>query len=133
MDNSFIIAAKTKLRITTNKGQFSVEDLFDLSLKDLDIMAQGIDAAIEKSGGKSFLKNPDTRVSKEKATNELSLEILKTIINMKQEENEAKLAAADKKARLDFLKNLKEQKLLDKMGALSVEEIDAEIAAISKG
>lgn len=128
--NHFALAAKNKLRFNTNRGQLSTEDLYDLSLKDLDRLAVGIDAEIG-TDRKTFLANTDsTPVSKARVENELRLEILKAVIEDKQADNAAKRAAAEKKSRVEFLKNLREKKEIDKLETLSIEEIDAQLAAL---
>lgn len=131
MDNThFAIAAKNKLRFSTSRGQLSTEDLYDLSLKDLDRLAVAIDAEIG-TDRKTFLANADsTPASKSRVENELRLEILKAVIEDKQADNAAKRAAAEKKSRVEFLKNLREKKEIDKLETLSIEEIDAQLAAL---
>lgn len=128
--NHFALAAKNKLRFSTSRGQLSTEDLYDLSLKDLDRLAVGIDSEIG-TDRKTFLANADsTPVSKARVENELRLEILKAVIEDKQADNAAKRAAAEKKSRVEFLKNLREKKEIDKLETLSIEEIDAQLAAL---
>ena len=131
MDNThFALAAKSKLRFSTTRGQLSTEDLYDLSLKDLDRLAVAIDGEIG-TDRKTFLANPDsTPVSKARVENELRLEILKAVIEDKQADNAAKKAAAEKKSRVAFLENLREKKEIDKLETLSIEEIDAQLAAL---
>ena len=53
MEN-FKQASKEKLRIQTNKGLLSVEQLWDLSLSDLDILAVSLENEYKESGKKSF-------------------------------------------------------------------------------
>jgi len=123
-------AIKTKLRFNTSRGQLAPEDLCDLALKDLDTMAVAVDAAITQAGSKSFLENPDRKANAARAENELRLEIIKMIIEDKQTENKAKKAAADLKARREFLEDLKQKKMIDQLEGLSLEEIDAQLLAL---
>ena len=125
----FIKATRTKLRFSTNKGQLSTEDLFDLSLKSLDTVGQLIIAEL-KPGSSSLLENPDPRVSAASAENELRLEIIKFVIATKQEDNKAALAASLNRRQREFLMSLKEKRQIDAMESLTVEEIDAQLAAL---
>lgn len=126
---AFFTASKKKLRFHTNRGQLSVEDLWDLTLKSLDELAVSIDSTVGKSR-KTFLSAPDTRTTAAQAEDELRLEILKAVITAKQDENTAKREAADKAARKAFLKNLLEKKKIDALESLSAEEIEKELAAL---
>jgi len=134
MDNQetlLFTAIKTKLRFPTTKGQLSPEDLCDLSLKDLDTLAMGIDAAIAQSGTKSFLETPDRRATASRVEQEMRLEIIKLIIADKQAENKARKAAGELKARREFLEGLLEKKQIDQLEGLSVAEIQAQLAALN--
>lgn len=128
----FIAASRAKLRFPTTRGSLQVDDLWDLSLKDLDTLAVTADAAIEKVGGKSFLENPDRRVTAERAEHALRLEILKVVIEIRQNENKERRTKADLAARRTFLIGLKEKKQIDQLESLSVEEIDAQLAALGQ-
>lgn len=126
----FMTAARIKLRFPMTRGMPSAEDLFDLSLKDLDTLGQGVRATL-KDDGESLLENPDRKASAERATQELRLELIKAVIAYKQDENKTRKARADLQARKAFLEGLLEKKQLDAMGSLSAEEIQAQLAALS--
>lgn len=128
-NNLFIQAAKSKLRFNTNKGQLTTEDLFDLSLKSLDTVGQVIISEL-KPGSTSLLENPDPRVSAATAENELRLEIIKFVIETKQTENKAAVAASLNRRQREFLEGLKEKRQIDAMESLTLEEIDAQLAAL---
>jgi siroheme synthase (precorrin-2 oxidase/ferrochelatase) len=124
----FVEATKTKLRFSVN-GQLSVEDLWDLPLNKLDEMAVAIDA--EQSGSrKSFLANPDRKVTIAQQQDALRLEVLKQVIETKQAENTAKREAADKRQRKEFLQRLLDKKKIDQLESLSAEDIEKELAAM---
>lgn len=129
-NHPFMVASKMKLRFPTTRGSLQVDDLWDLALKDLDTLAVAADAAIEKAGGKSFLENPDRRVTAERAEHALRLEVLKIVIESRQAENKATRTKAELAARRQFLMGLKEKKQIDQLESLSVEEIDAQLAAL---
>ena len=128
-NNLFIQAAKSKLRFTTTRGQLTVEDLFDLNLKSLDAVGQVIIAEL-KPGSSSLLENPDPRVSAATTESELRLEIIKFVIETKQTENKAALAASLNRRQREFLEGLKEKRQIDAMESLTIEEINAQLAAL---
>lgn len=129
MSDSFIAASRGKLRFESGRGLLTVEDLWDLNLKSLDGIAVAVDEQLTPRS-KSFLENPDKKADQEQALNELRLEILKTVIEVKQTENKAARAAADKAKQLEFLKGLREKKQIAALEGLALEDIDAQIAAI---
>ena len=55
-------ALKMKLRFATSKGKLTTEDLFDLSLTDLNNIAIALDKKLSESPRKSFISDvaPDT-------------------------------------------------------------------------
>ena len=128
-NNLFIQAAKSKLRFTTTRGQLVVEDLFDLNLKSLDDVGQFVIAEL-KPGSSSLLESPDPRVSAATTENELRLEIIKFVIETKQTENKAARAASFNRQQREFLEGLKEKRQIDAMESLTIEEIDAQLAAL---
>lgn len=130
MNHPFVLASKAKLRFPSNRGSLQTDDLWDMPLKDLDTLAVAADAAIEKAGGKSFLENPDRRVTAERAEQGLRLEVLKLVIEARQAENKQRRTKAELAARRQFLQNLKDKKQIDQLESLSVEEIDAQLAAL---
>ena len=126
----FLTAAKMKLRFATTRGHLTTEDLFDLSLKDLDGLAVGVATSLANTGTMSFLENPDRRVTAERAEQTLRLEVIKAIIETKQDDNKARKARADLQARRAFLEGLLEKKQLDAMESLSAADIEAQLAAL---
>lgn len=128
-DNLFLEASRCKLRFNTGRGQLSVEDLWDLSLKDLDKAAVAIDEEI-KPQRKSFLENPDRSEARRAKEGELALEIVKAIIAVMQAENKERLAEASKRQRREFLQGLLEKKQIDALESLSAADIEKELAAL---
>lgn len=124
----FVEATKTKLRFAAS-GHISAEDLWDLPLSKLDEMAIAIDSELSGSR-KSFLANPDRRVTIAQQQDALRLEVLKQVIETKQAENAAKREAADKRARKEFLERLLEKKKIDQLESLPAEDIEKELASI---
>ena len=108
-------AARTKLRFETNRGMISAEQLFELPLTssdgfDLDSVALAIDDKREATT-KSFVAvtNPENK------TEELRLDIVKRVIEVKQEEIAEAKMQVDRKA--------KRQKILEALEAKEGEEL----------
>lgn len=119
-------ASRLKLIFNTNKGQLSVEHLWDLSLDSLDTLAKGVNRELKASEEESFVK------TRTKANTELvlRLEILKRVIEVKLQEAEEKKGRAEKAAQLSLLRELKANKQLQDLQSLSTAEIEARIAAL---
>lgn len=127
MDNIFIAASRNKLRFETSKGYLTTEDLWDLSLSSLDNIAKAINRQLKDSQEESFIKKKSNSAN---SLLELALEVLKTVINTKQEEADKKAAANQKKAELETLKNLLQEKKGDELKGLSASEIEDRIKAL---
>lgn len=109
-------ASKLKLRFSTGKGNLSVEDLWDLSLEQLDAIAVKLDEQIEKSPRKSFIKT----VSKGNEILELKFAIVKDIIETKMSEQAAR---ENQQA-----KNAQRQKLLELIAKKEDSELEGKSA-----
>lgn len=119
-------ALRNKLRFSTTKGKLTTEDLFDLSLADLNNLAIALDKKLSETPRKSFISDiaPDTQ------EDELRFNIVKDIINLKLAERNAaqnaKAKAAEKAQLLEILHRKKNEALEN----LSVEEIEAKLASL---
>jgi hypothetical protein len=129
-DQLFLTASRRQLRFATTRGPVTVEDLWNLSLKSLDALAVSIDEQVKPGGRKTFLENPDTKAREADADNKLRLDILTTIIGIKQEDNKAALAEASTRRQKEFLKDLLGRKKIGEMEAMTVEQIEAQLAAL---
>jgi hypothetical protein len=89
-------ASKLKLRFLTTKGTMSVEQLWDLSLSDLDSLAVSLEEAYKNSKGKSFL----TKKTEKDKTIKLQFDIVLDVLQTKVEDNEAAQIAENNKAKL---------------------------------
>lgn len=87
------------------KGMVSIEDLYDLSVRDLDNVFKSLNSQIKKAKEESLL---DTK-TKEDETLETMIEIVKYIVNVKLEEEKARTNARENKA--------KKQKIMEIMSA----------------
>lgn len=95
-------AAKQKLRFMTSKGPLSTEQLFDLSLTELDTLAVAFEVAYNESKGKSFLVKKTVKDKKIK----LQFDILRDVLETKVAESEVLRTAKDDKAHNDKIINL---------------------------
>ena len=119
-------ASKMKLRFATNKGNLSVEDLWDLSLPVLDKLAVSYDEELAKSPRKSFITN-DTPSNTEL---ELKFNIIKDIITDKLKEKADREAAKNKAAEKARLVELLAKKQSEKLESLSEDEIKQRLAEL---
>ena len=84
MENKmFEIATRKKLRFNF-KGLKSVEELWDLSLTDLDSIFKGLNSEFKKSQEESLL---DTKSEEDKLV-ELKIQIIKYIVNVKKKKKQ---------------------------------------------
>jgi len=93
MEN-FKQASKEKLRFVTNKGVLSTEQLWDLTLDELDSLVVSLEALHKESGKKSFLIKTSVKDKTAKLKFDVALEVLTT----KLEEESALLEAREVKA-----------------------------------
>lgn len=126
--NIFQKASKIKLRFAVRKGYVTVEDLWDLSLEDLDEIAIEVNQKVKESREESFIK----KQSRASTTDLLRLEILKSIINYKMEESEKKMLAKQRQEELSLLQSMIADKKIEEMKSLSTEEIQARIEALKE-
>jgi len=128
MDQLFEKASRMKLRFGTNRGELPVEDLWDLSLEDLDRLAKAINKQIKAETEESFI------VKKRKTTSvlETSLDILKHIIGVKQDEADKRTKRAERRAELETMKSLLAEKHTEKLKGMSLDEISQKIAELEE-
>ena len=104
--SNFEKASRLKLRFSTNKGELSVEDLWDLSLESLDTIAKAVNKKLKDESEESFIG----KKSSNNAVLELKMDILKEVIEVKLKEKEAKASRVIKSAKLAQLKELANNK-----------------------
>lgn len=125
----FESASRLKLRFDSKVGQLSVEDLWDLPLTsntkanldaiaiDLNRQLQGTEESFVSTGTKNVVL-------------ELKFEIVKHIIGVRVAENQAKVDERAKAERKEKLQEILAQKKNEGLAALSVEELEAELAKL---
>jgi len=128
-------AAKNGLRFPSTRGDLTVEQLFQLQLKnqsgfDLNSVAVAINEKLKSMDVESFVE--DTSSDPLKTALTVALDIVKDVIKTKQEENRAVVArnvrAAERKKLLDAIAAKKDQQLT----AASMEELEKQLAELDK-
>lgn len=120
---AYKLASKAKLRFQTSRGVLSVEQLWDLSLEDLDSLAVSLEAAHKESGKKSFLNKTSVKDKMAKLAFDVALDIL----NSKVEDNEAALEAIETKQFNEKILNLIAEKQDDNLRGLSIAQLKAKL------
>lgn len=117
---SFKQATKQKLRVQTNKGLLSTEQLWDLSLSDLDNLAVSLEEAYNNSKGKSFLAKKTVKDKDIK----LQFDVVYEILQSKVEDNNALLEAKDRKEHNAKIDALIAEKQDEELKGLSVKQLE---------
>jgi hypothetical protein len=112
-------SSKQKLRIITAKGLLSVEQLWDLTLQELDECAIVLQDLHKKSGKKSFLEAK----SPKDATLKLKLDIVVDVLTSKVEIANTATKSADTKAHNQKILGLIARKQEGELEGKSVEEL----------
>jgi hypothetical protein len=130
MADLFKLATKKKYRFNY-KGSITVEDLWDLSVEDLDKIYKDLKAKQKNASEESLLQT----VSKEDKVLANKIEIIKTIVSDKLAAQERAKKAAEQKAQnqriLEIMADkqdaaLKEKSLEELQAMLSAEDVDEE-------
>lgn len=132
MDNLFLQATREKFRFESNKGDLSVEQLWDLPLTsrtgfDLDTVAKAVNANLKASNEESFVN-----VSNNPAVSRLQaqLEVVKAIIEVKLAQAEATKKRAEKAVERQRLMEVLHSKKDQELQGLSVEEIKRRLSLL---
>lgn len=115
----FKLAAKEKYRFPF-RGNISVEDLFDLTTSQLDVVYKELKSQVKESSD-SLLKE----VSTEDKELKNKIEIVKTIFEDKMTEAAKKEQALAEKQRKERIKELIAQKKDQDLADKSIEELEA--------
>ena len=119
--NIYKLAAQYKIRFATKKGNLCVEDLFVMSLKDLDEIYRTLKAEEKDQDVESLMDTPNTA----NPVLEIKIEIVKDVYKTRKEEEEAirnAIEISKKKQRIcDILASKKDAELQNK----SIEELEA--------
>jgi hypothetical protein len=114
-------ASKQKLRFQTNKGLLSTEQLWDLSLNDLDALAVSLEEEHKQSGKKTFLA---TKSAKDK-TAKLRFDVVLDVLNTKSEEAQAAASAKEIKEHNNKILTLIAEKKDESLKGKTVKQLEA--------
>lgn len=114
-------AAQNKLRFSTTKGNLSAEQLFDLSLTDLDNLAVSLEESYEESKGKSFLRKRTTK----DVTIKLQFDIVLDVLQTKVAESEAAQEAKETKEHNQKILTLISEKKDGELKGKSIKQLEA--------
>lgn len=126
MANIFERATRKKLRFVTVQGSLSTEQMWDLTLEQLNTVAVSLNKKIKESGEESFISS-EVKVD---ADLQLSFDIVKHIIDIKLKEAETARNRREKRAKRDQLLALIADKQAQELQEKSVEDLMAELEAL---
>lgn len=101
------------------KGNISVEDLWDLSLENLDTIWGNLEAELEGLPKKSLLSTK----SEQREEIEFKQSIIKHIVDTKKAEKEAERTAKANSAKKQLVLEMIEAKKHENLKAMSIEEL----------
>jgi len=130
MSNIFENAARKKVRFEVGKGLVTVEDLWDMSLTALDIVAKAVNKKLKETEEESFIPTATNRNNSVSAELQLKLDLLKHVITVKDEEQKSKLARSKRQADLAQLRELAAAKANEALVSQSLEDILKKIAEL---
>ncbi len=120
MEN-FKQATKEKLRFHTYKGSLSTEQLWDLSLEDLDFLAVALEAEHKQAGKKSFLAKTSTKDK----TAKLKFDVVIDVLTSKVEEANALAEAREDKEHNKKIISLIAEKKDESLKGKTVKQLEA--------
>lgn len=118
--NMFEIATRTKMRFPF-KGMISVEDLWDLNVRDLDNVFKTLNTQVKKSQEESLLATK----SKEEETLAMQIDIVKHIVEIKLAEAEAVQHSKEVKEKKQKIMEIISAKQDEALHNMSVEDLQA--------
>ena len=116
--NMFEVATREKMRFPF-KGMISVEDLWDLSVQNLDKVFKALNSQRKEAQEESLLNVK----SSEDEVLDTQIEIVKYIVNVKLEEQAARVKAAENKEKKQKIMALMAKKDDEAMENMSKEEL----------
>ena len=119
-------ASRIKLRVQTNKGLITAEDLWDLGIVTLDKLAVKLYKELQESNHDSFIEQT---VRKDEVL-QLQFDIVKHILDVKVSESNEKKKQLAIKAQKDKLLELIQEKKESELKSLSVEDLEKQLASL---
>ena len=126
----FEYASRNKLRFNTSKGVLSTEDLWDLSLESLNIMAKSLNKQMKANEEEDFINS--SRRTKSEMELEYKFELVKYVIKVKLEEKDKREKAAAKRSYVNRSKSKLMEAEDKELNSKSAEELRAQDFLMSK-
>ena len=123
----FETATRNKYRFPY-KGSVSTEDLWDLSVNDLDTVFKSLNAQAKQSSEESLLK---TKTSEDTKLNN-KIELVRYIVGVKLEEADTAKKAKERRAQKQKLMGILSEKQDNELHNKSIEELQAMINALDE-
>lgn len=117
-ENIFEKATRLKVRFPF-KGNCTVEDLWDLSLENLDTMYSELDGKLKDQKGASLLK----KKNKETELIDLKMNVIKHIVVVQMQEAEERKQAKQRKKKNEKIKEIIEEKENASLRDKSIDEL----------
>lgn len=123
MQNIFEAATRKKLRFPTTRGAVSIEDLWDLSLEELNGVAKKLNKELKDSAEESFIgKKTNANVQLQ-----LHFDVTLSIINTRLAEEEKKKNAIERKIKRDKILSLIADKQDSALARKSIASLETEL------
>lgn len=125
-EKMFEMATRTKMRFPF-KGMVSTEDLWELSVKDLDTVFKVLNSQVKQVAEESLLDTKDD-------ADEIlftKIEIIKYIVGVKLNENNVRLAEKDRKEKKEKLLSILSAKREENLQSLTEEEIITKLSELN--
>lgn len=116
--NIFELASRMKIRFAY-RGMITVEDLWDLSVQELDRIFQKLNKALKESKEESLL-SPQAKEDSELA---IAVAIVRHIVEVKLAEAAVALAAVERKAKKEKILSILADKQDDSLRNMSQEDL----------
>jgi hypothetical protein len=116
-------ASKQRLRVSTEKGPLSVEQLWDLPIVSLDKLAVSLEESYKKSGKKSFLEIESKKDKELKLKFEIVLDILQTKVENADKASKANQTRSENNKLNEIIQRKKDVAL----ESLTIEELEKRI------
>lgn len=121
--NNFLEATRTRLRVQTQSGALSVEQLWDLTPTKLATIVRNLKKQLKKDDDDELSFLDETKVM-DKET-QLAFDVVKEIYLVKKEEADKIKTEAERKANNEKIMALIHQKQEQALGEKSIEELKA--------
>lgn len=119
-------ASRMKLRINSSKGVLAVEDLWDLKLMDLNMIAKDLNKKVKEHGEEDFL----AVTTPEETLDKLRFDLVLHVLNTKKAEAAAREDEQERKRKRQKLLGVLERKEEQELDNLTPEQIRAQLQSL---